>query len=128
MRPLAEKPRIRPPLRHGFYPGTQPAFAAGGLVFMDNAFVDCGIDDGLGGFECRLGLFFIAGTDGGDHFFDESAEVAALSDIPHPAFFCLSCAFLSLSCIGHNVLKGKVWLSFKQPYIFITNAIIVNDF
>jgi len=74
----------------------QSAFAAGGFVFMDQAFIDRGIDHRHGRSEGRLRLFFVTGLDGGDNFFDERAEIAALSGIANTAFLCLTRSLFSL--------------------------------
>jgi len=72
------------------------AFAASCFVFVDYAFVDGRIDDGNSGFKRGLSLLFIACSNSGDHFLDESAKVAALSGIANTAFLCLTRSFFSL--------------------------------
>ena len=51
----------------------QTAFAASGLVFVNKAFSDSGIDSRNSCFKSSLRLLFIAGIDCGDDFFNESA-------------------------------------------------------
>lgn len=83
-------------LSHAAQSVIQSAFAASGFVFMNNAFVYSGVDNGHRGFERCLRLLFVAGSYRRDYFFNKSAQVAALSGIANTAVLCLTRSLFSL--------------------------------
>ena len=74
----------------------QSAFAASGFIFVNQTFVNGGIDNRNGAFKGGLCLFLVASSDSGNNFLNKGAEVAALSGIANTAFLCLARSFFSL--------------------------------
>jgi len=90
-------------LRQRFDLGVQAALVTGSLVFMDDAFVGHAVDHGNRCGVSSLGVFFVAGQNGGLNFLDTGAHHGAEAGIVLAVLLGLASTFFCRCNIGHGI-------------------------